>query len=131
MSKESSGLNFPTFIGFAAVASVLNALAFLIGKAADASMVVEQGGLREIAFPTVLLATFVPLLLAAGVTHVIGKKHPGFISKAAVIGGVFGVATLFAPFLVAQDGVTGVTLASNHVIAGVLWFVGIKKSIKA
>ena len=131
MSKVISGLNFPKFIGFAALASILNSLAFLIGKAADASMVVDQGGLREIALPLVLLATFLPLLLAGGITHLIGKKNPGFISKAAVIGGVFGVATFFAPFLVAQDGGTGITLASNHVIAGVLWYIGIKKSIIA
>ena len=131
MSKVISGLNFQKFIGFAALASILNSLAFLVGKVADASMVVDQGGLREIALPMVLLATFVPLLLAGGVTHLIGKKNPGFISKAAVIGGVFGVATLFAPFLVAQDGGTGVTLASNHLIAGVLWYIGIKKSINA
>jgi hypothetical protein len=131
MTKEISGINFPKFIGFAALASILNVLAFFVGKAADASMVVDQGGLREIAFSMVLFATFVPLLLAGGVTNLIGKKNPGFISKAAVIGGVFGVATFFAPFLVAQDGGTGVTLASNHVIAGVLWYIGIKKSINS
>lgn len=131
MTNTSKPFNFTKFAGFAVLAAVLNGISFLIGKATDATMMVDQGDLREIALPMVFAATLFPLLMAGAVTFGIGKNSPKFVSKAALIGGIFGVVTLFAPFLVAQDTGTGITLASNHVIAGIIWYVGIKKSIKA
>jgi uncharacterized membrane protein YadS len=74
-------------------------------------------------------ATLFGLLVAAYVANLIGKKSEGFIAKSPTIGLVFGIVTAVAPFTASDDSKTAIALASNHVVAGVIWFYGAKRSI--
>jgi len=60
----------------------------------------------------------------------IGKKSQGFLSKSLIIGLVFGIVTAAAPFSASDDSKTALALASMHVVAGVTWYLGAKRSIK-
>lgn len=121
-------LNVRKFAGYSAIAAILNSLIFFIAKGADATMIVNQGGSQEIALPIVFASTFFGLLIAAFVASKIGKKSQGFLSNSSMIGLIFGVVTAAAPFSASDDSKTSIALASMHVVAGLIWFVGTKRS---
>ena len=122
--------NVRKFAGFAVLAAVINSVVFFIAKAADATMIINQGGEREIAVPMVLASTLFGLLVAAFFASKIGTKSQGFVSKAPLYGLVFGVVTAAAPFSATEDSKTALALASMHVVAGLTWYVGAKRSTK-
>lgn len=126
----TQSLNVRKFAGYAAIAAIVNSIIFLIAKSADATMVVNQGGSQEIALPMVLASTLFGLVIAAFITSRIGKKSEGFLSKSPIIGLVFGIVTAAAPFSASDDSKTSLALASMHVVAGVTWYLGAKRSIK-
>lgn len=126
----TQSLNVRNFAGYAAIAAILNSLIFFIAKGADATMVVNQGGSQEIALPMVIASTFFGLLVAAFVASKIGKKSQSFLSKSSTLGLIFGVVTAAAPFSASDDSKTSIGLASMHVVAGLVWFVGTKRSTK-
>ena len=126
----TQSLNVRKFAGYAAIAATLNSIIFLIAKGADATMVVNQGGSQEIALPMVLASTLFGLVIAAFIASRIGKKSQGFLSKSPIIGLVFGIVTAAAPFSASDDSKTALALASMHVVAGVIWYLGSKRSIR-
>ena len=124
-------LNIRKFTGFAFLASILNTIIYFIATSADATMEVAFGDTsQEISFIMIFGVTQFSLVAAAYVVRRIGKKIEGFVSKSPLIGLVFGVVSAVAPFTAADDTKTAVALASNHIVAGVLWYVGTKRSIK-
>lgn len=123
-------LNIRKFATYALFASIINSIIFVIAKAEDASMVVNQGGSQRIALPLVLASTFFGLVFAALIASRIGKKFQSFLPKSPIIGLVFGIATAVAPFGASDDSKTAVSLASMHIVAGLVWFVGANRSIK-
>ena len=123
-------LNVRKLSGYAVIAAIVNSIIFLIAKTADATMVVNQGGSQEIALPTVLASTLFGLVVAAFFASRIGKKSQGFLSKSPIIGLVFGIVTAVAPFSASDDSKTELALASMHIVAGVTWYLGSKRSIK-
>lgn len=124
----TQSLNVRKFAGYSAIAAILNSLIFFIAKGADATMIVNQGGSQEIALPIVFASTFFGLLIAAFVASKIGKKSQSFLSNSSMIGLFFGVVTAAAPFSASDDSKTSIALASMHVVAGLIWFVGTKRS---
>ena len=126
----TQSLNVRKFSGYAAIAAIVNSIIFLIAKTADATMVVNQGGSQEIALPMVLASTLFGLVVAAFFASLIGKKSQGFLSKSPIIGLVFGIVTAVAPFSASDDSKTALALASMHIVAGVTWYLGSKRSIK-
>ena len=126
----TQSLNVRKFAGYAAIAAIVNSIIFLIAKGADATMVVNQGGSQEIALPMVFASTLFGLVFAAFIASRIGKKSQGFLSKSPVIGLVFGIVTAAAPFSASDDLKTALALASMHVVAGVTWYLGAKRSTK-
>jgi hypothetical protein len=126
----TQSLNVRKFAGYAAIAAIVNSIIFLIAKGADATMVVNQGGSQEIALPMVLASTLFGLVAAAFIASRIGKKSQGFLSKSPIIGLVFGIVTAAAPFSASDDSKTALALASMHVVAGVIWYLGSKRSIR-
>jgi hypothetical protein len=126
----TQSLNVRKFAGYAAIAAIVNSIIFLIAKSADATMVVNQGGSQEIALPMVLASTLFGLVVAAFIVSRIGKKSQGFLSKSPIIGLVFGIVTAAAPFSASDDSKTALALASMHVVAGVIWYLGSKRSIR-
>ena len=123
-------LNVRKFTGYAALAAIINSIIFLVGRGADATMVVNQGGSQEIALPMVLASTLFGLVIAAFIASRIGKKSQGFLSKSPMIGLAFGIVTAAAPFSASDDSKTAMALASMHVVAGVTGYFGSKRSIK-
>ena len=123
-------LNVRKFAGYAAIAAIVNSIIYLIAKSADASMIVNQGASQEIALPMVLASTLFGLVIAAFVASIIGKKSQSFLSKSSTIGLIFGVVTAAAPFSATDDSKTSIGLASMHLVAGLIWFVGTKRSTK-
>ena len=126
----TQSLNVRKFAGYAAIAAIVNSIIFLIAKGADATMVVNQGGSQEIALPMVFASTLFGLVVAAFIVSRIGKISQGFLSKSPIIGLVFGIVTAAAPFSASDDSKTALALASMHVVAGVTWYLGSKRSIK-
>ena len=124
----AQNINVRKFAGFAVLAAVINSVVFFIAKAADATMIIKQGGEREIAVPMVLASTLFGLLVAAFFASKIGAKSQSFVSKAPLYGLVFGVVTAVAPFTATDDSKTALGLASMHIVAGLVWFVGSKRS---
>ena len=122
-------LNVRKFASYAAVASIINSIIFLIAKGADATMVVNQSGSQVIALPMVLASTLFGLIVATFIASRIGKKSQGFLTKLPVFGLVFGIVTAAAPFSASDDSKTALALASMHVVAGLTWFIGSKRSI--
>ena len=126
----TQSLNVRKFAGYAAIAAIVNSIIFLIAKGTDATMVVNQGGSQEIALPMVFASTLFGLVVAAFIASRIGKKSQGFLSKSPIIGLVFGIVTAAAPFSASDDSKTALALASMHVVAGVTWYLGAKRSTK-
>jgi len=126
----AQNINTRKFARFAALAAVINSIIFFIAKSADVTMVINQGGAREIIFVMVFGMTFFGLFVAAFVASLIGKKSQGFVSKAPLIGLVFGLFTAAAPFSASDDSKTSLGLASMHIVSGLVWYVGAKRSTK-
>ena len=126
----TQSLKVSKFAGFAAIAAVINSIIFLVAKATDATMIVNQGRTQEIALPLVLASSLLGLVVAAFIVSRIGIKSQGFLAKSPIIGLVFGIVTAAAPFSASDDSKTAFALASMHVVAGVTWFIGAKRSIK-
>jgi len=124
----AQNINVRKFAGFAVLAAVINSVVFFIAKAADATMIIKQGGEREIAVPMVLASTLFGLLVASFFAAKIGAKSQSFLSKAPLYGLVFGVVTAVAPFTATDDSKTALGLATMHIVAGLVWFVGSKRS---
>jgi Family of unknown function (DUF6069) len=122
--------NIRKFGTFAVIAAIINSVIFLIGKSADATMVVNQGGSQEIALPMVIASTLFGLMVAAFIASRIGIRSQSFQSKSPIIGLIFGIVTAAAPFSASDDSKTALTLASMHVVAGVTWYLGVKRSTK-
>lgn len=126
----TKSLSVNKFAGFAALAAIFNSIIFLIAKGADATMVVNQGGSQEIALPMVIGSTLFGLVFAAFVASRIAKKSQVFLMRAPIFGLIFGIVTAAAPFTASDDSKTALALASMHVVAGVTWYLGAKRSIK-
>ena len=121
-------INMRKFSLFALFASLINSAIFEIAKSADATMVVNQGGSRSISLVMVFGATLLGLVVAAYVANLIGKKSQAFMKNAPLIGLLFGIVTAAAPFTASDDSKTAIALASNHVVAGIVWYFGSKRS---
>lgn len=126
----ASKIDIRSFARYAAIAAVINAVIFLIAKSADATMIVNQGGAQEILVPMVIGSTLFGLIAAAIAASLIGKKFKSFLANAPLIGLVFGLVTAAAPFSASDDSKTSISLASMHIVAGLLWYFGAKRSTK-
>jgi hypothetical protein len=125
----TQSLNVRKFAVYASIAAIINSIIYLIAKGSDATMIVNQSGAQKIALPMVLASTLFGLVVAALIASRIGKKSQGFLAKSPVIGLVFGIVTAAAPFAASDDSKTAMALASMHVVAGVNWYLGAKRSI--
>ena len=125
----TQSLNVRKFAVYASIAAIINSIIYLIAKGSDATMIVNQSGAQKIALPMVLASTLFGLVVAALIASRIGKKSQGFLAKTPVIGLVFGIVNAAAPFAASDDSKTAMALASMHVVAGVTWYLGAKRSI--
>ncbi len=108
----------------AAVAAVANALVFVIGEVAGASMSINSPAYSQITLVMSAIATLLPLLIAGGATWLIARRVPAFRRIARVLGLAVALLSMISPFVVAQDLVTAISLAAMHLVAAAAWFVG-------
>lgn len=107
-----------------AAATLANLVVFGIGTAGGATW--QAGQPYPIGWSMVLVASIVPMVLAALVTGLIARRRPGVLTGFAWAGLVF--AGLGAPmgYLMGRDLPTGLALGAMHVISGIAWFWAIK-----
>jgi hypothetical protein len=115
----------------AAVASAAGNLAvFAIARAADASLVVVDGGeVHEVEASGVAGASVVPML--AGIALValvvgIAPRRLGVVRLAQVVGGGFALLSVVGPLTIDTDGGTAAALAVMHVVTGATLVIGLE-----
>jgi LytS/YehU family sensor histidine kinase len=109
-------------------AGIINAVIYFIGVAAGASMKVDTPAYTDVSVLVVAVATIIPLLLAGFVTWLIARKYRGFLTFAKWAGLIFAILTIGSLLPTAEDAATLIALSVTHVVAGVLWFIGIARS---
>ena len=67
----TQSLKVSKFAGFAAIAAVINSIIFLVAKATDATMIVNQGRTQEIALPLVLASSLLGRLMDSSIDLVL------------------------------------------------------------
>lgn len=122
-ARRPFGLGRLAIIAVAAAAA--NALVFVIGSAAGASMGIDSPAYSEITVVMSVFATLVPLLIAGAVTWLIARPWPTFHPIARWLGLAVALLSMASPFLVSQDAATAIALAAMHLVAGAAWFLAL------
>ncbi|MWB99432.1 DUF6069 family protein [Agromyces seonyuensis] len=110
-----------------ATAVILNVAVFLIASAGGASMIIEQPSESTLNVGIVIAATLVPLALAGLVTWFLARRRPVLRTVLAWVGLAVALVSFASPLFVSADLATGLALGAMHVIAGLAWFVGVRK----
>ena len=72
-------------------------------------------------------ATFVPMGIVGAIARALTASRPRLLRVVPVAGLVFGVAGAPVPFLASSDLPTSLLLASMHVVAGLAWFLALRR----
>ena len=115
----------------ATAALAVNAVVFATARAAGADMLVRHT-IGEppmvIGLGTVAVMTLAPMVAATLLLLVLRRWGRRSWRALAVIGLVIGLVTVPAPFTVFADTATRGALALMHVVAGVSWFVVVRRA---
>lgn len=128
MAHKTAPFKYSQFTLYMVAAGIINAVIYFIGVASGASMKVDTPAYTDVSVFVVAFATIIPLLLAGFVTWLIARKYRGFLSFAKWAGLIFAILTIGSLFPTADDAATLIALSVTHVVAGVLWFIGIARS---
>jgi hypothetical protein len=126
--RGSTSFRPPRFLAAVVAAAVANALVFGIALLADASMTIPGPPEMPIGLAIVVVATLVPLLVAGVVCYFLIRAFPRLGRWLPLAGLIVAVASAAAPLTQAADLPTGIALAVMHVVAGVAWFLGARRS---
>ncbi|MHB9857384.1 DUF6069 family protein [Streptomyces sp. YIM S03343] len=107
-------------IGADVAALILDLVAFWAGKAADASLVIEQTP-YDLNAGVVAAASAIPLLIGVVVIRGLQSSHPVLARRLAWAGLLVALISSVSPFAMAEDTATAVTLTAMHVIVGLAW----------
>lgn len=128
MAHKTAPFKYSQFTLYMIAAGIINAVIYFIGVAAGASMKVDTPAYTDVSVLVVAVATIIPLLLAGFVTWLIARKYRGFLTFAKWAGLIFAILTIGSLLPTAEDAATLIALSVTHVVAGVLWFIGIARS---
>jgi hypothetical protein len=107
-----------------AVSLTVNLVVLAVARAADATMVVDDGGtLHEVLASDVVTASAVPLVVGTVVVALVALRWLGMVRLAQIVSAGFTLLSLAGPLTAETDGGTAATLATMHVVTGVA-FVG-------
>jgi Family of unknown function (DUF6069) len=123
-SRPFSPVGFAIAVG---VAIILNTVVFLIASAGGASMVIEQPSETRLNAGMVIAATLIPLAVAGLVTWFLARRRPVLRTVFAWAGLGLALASSASPLLVSADVATGLALGAMHAVAGITWFIGVRK----
>lgn len=110
----------------AVAATIVNVTLWGIGRAADASFVVDPAlgdPNLEVGVVKVILTTLLPFALGAALLALTARRSRRWIARLAVVAGVFAVVSAAGPLDGGHDTATGVLLATMHVTTGAAFVV--------
>ena len=116
-----------------AVAAATNLGVLAVARLAGADMVVQPQSTDQaitVGAGSVVVMTVVPLLLATLLLLPLRRWGPAAWRALALGGLVIGVATVVMPFTVSAAAGTASGLALMHVVAGVVWFVAVRRAAR-
>jgi hypothetical protein len=118
-------------LGVAVAATVaINLVVLGIASTAGAPMLTGAADAPEpVGVQAVVLASLVPMLLGAVLVVLVASRVPGLVRVLAWVGLSLGAVTAAAPLVLALDVSTGVALALMHLVAGVVWFVAVRRTV--
>ena len=116
----------------AVAATAVNVALWVIGRAADASFVVDPAlgdPNLEVGVVKVILTTLLPFAVGAALLEQAARRSRRWVAMLAVAAGVFAVVSAAGPLDGGHDTATGVLLATMHVTTGAA-FVGAATKVR-
>ena len=123
-----------TTLTAAAAIAASNLVVLGIGVLLGADMRVAQSAgaaVTEVGIGPVLLMSLVPTLLGGLVLWLAARRSIRAWHAVGWLGLALGLLTLPMPFTVVASAGTTVTLATMHVVAGVVWFTAVRRTAAA
>lgn len=127
----SAGATWRSGLTSAAVALVLNLVILAVARLAGADMLMQRDetvAAMSIGVGPVATFTVVPMLLATALLLPLRRRGARAWRALATAGLVVGIVTVPLPFTVLAEGSTRGALAVMHVVAGVVWFVVVRRA---
>lgn len=120
--------------GAAAVASVLNVIILLIGRAADVPFLVpapgDPGTLQTVTASMVVISTMASLGIGVLGTALIAPRIRNGLFRFQVLAATLTVLSLLAP-LAQTEGATTAWLTAMHLISGTTFIIGLQGAKKS
>lgn len=110
----------------ALASAILNLVIFAIARAADTNLLVRQPGAAEaiqISAGAVVTVTLAPVILGTLALFVARRWGARGWRVLARAGLAIGLITVAMPLSMEADNATRLTLASMHIVVGVVWFL--------
>ncbi len=110
----------------ALAATVVNLMLWWVGRAADASFVVDPAlgdPNLEVGVVKVILTTLVPFAAGAALLALAASRSPRWVTVLVVVAGVVAVVSAGGPLDGGHDTATRVLLATMHVTTGAAFVV--------
>ena len=129
--RPSAASTWRTGAASAAAALAGNAVLLVVARAAGADLLVRRAlgePAQGVGLGAVAVMTLAPVLLATLVLLLVRRWGARAWRALAVVGLVVALVTVPAPFTVLADTSTRVALALMHVVAGVAWFVVVRRA---
>lgn len=101
--------------------------AFVVARAADASMVViDAGSAHEVTAGSVVVAAAAPVVLGTVLAALAAMRWFAVTRVAQIVGGGFGLVSAAGPLTADTDGGTAAALAVMHVVVAAAYVLGLE-----
>ncbi len=120
-----------TALAAAVVIAATNLVVLAVGHLLGADMLVAQSAdaaTTQIGVGSVLLMSLAPALLGGLALQLAARRDVRTWRAVGWLGLALGLLTVSMPFAVLASTATSVTLASMHVVAGLVWFAAIRRA---
>lgn len=117
----------------AAVGVAGNLLVLLVGKTAGAELVVTQPGQDPMTIGVAAVVVSTAVAFALGILLLAATARLGLRAWTVLswVGLAFGLLTVVAPFAAEATTGTALTLATMHLVGGLVWFVAVRRGRRA
>jgi hypothetical protein len=113
------------------LATTVNLGLYTVGRAVDASMLMEEAygtPAHQIRFLDVALKTLIPLVFGVATVSLVARRWRRRVDMVTVAGAAIGILSGIPAALRAHDSTTGVLIASMHTVAGVTFLIIARRS---
>ncbi|GEA86558.1 DUF6069 family protein [Cellulomonas cellasea] len=129
--QVSAATTWRTGLVAAGIAGLANLVVLAVAGALGADLLVRQtpdAAANEVTFGMVAVMSVAPIVLATVVLLVLRRWGAWAWRALAAVGLALGLLTVPMPFAVDATTGTQVALATMHVVAGVVWFVLVRRA---